>query len=140
MSDHTHLADPVVLSDGGLLLHRLRHLDPQTLAWLAADPTLGPVPSFRGRCLDAAYLDAVADGTWGPDDEAALAACIAWTDSLLLPKTAWRHRRAVRRLIASIAVAASTAAVRDDAWQRRRAQIMQSCTPALLSIPLQRTS
>ncbi|MDP9435292.1 MAG: hypothetical protein M3P93_08925, partial [Actinomycetota bacterium] len=59
------------------LLTDLARADDETLLALAEQGRRAPrPPAFRGRCLDPAYLTAVATGAWTRADEQELAALV----------------------------------------------------------------
>lgn len=65
-------------------------------------------PTFRGRCLDPVYLEAVASGQWTPDDEGLLADLLMRAERLVLPRVPWRARRGLRAAVRGLALSVLT--------------------------------
>ena len=63
-------------------------------------------PTFRGRCLDAAYLDAVASGGWSLDDETALARYEDRLETVALSRVRRLDRRGLRIVLRGAVLAA----------------------------------
>jgi hypothetical protein len=76
-------------------------------------------PTFRGRCLDAAYLDAVASGGWSLDDEAALARYEDRLDTIALSKVRRLDRRGLRIVLRGAVLAVMTRGLPLPQWQER---------------------
>lgn len=110
-----------------VLIEELEHL----LATLGALPRMELVelalqskgteapPTFRGRCLDPAYLEAVAGGLWDLDDEACLASFDERIDAVVLPRVRLLDRRALRSALRGAALAVATRDLVLPGWQQR---------------------
>ena len=108
------------------LLHQLEHLDRMVLVQLSErGKGLSAPPAFRGRCLDPAYLEAVASGTWSLDDEALLGRVEERMDALALPRVRVLDRRALKTVLRATALAVMTAQLGVPAWEGRRHELAQ---------------
>ena len=94
---------------------------------MAARGALVDVPAFRGRCLDAAYLAAVAAGAWSPDDELRLAAFEERVDATVVGRVERRQRRGLRTAARAAARVLLTAELAGDTWPARRDQLRHVC-------------
>lgn len=123
----------VVIADrADQLLQLLAATEGDRLVALAEQARRRPeVPAFRGRCLEPAYLQAVARGEWTVDDELVLEHALARAAAEVLPRVGWRHRRALRRALAAAAVAVLTEQVTDPTWQRTRRRLASGWTRTL---------
>ena len=93
MSDTRTAHDDLVLAEA-VLLGDLPGLDETALLRLAEHGRqLRQPPAFRGRCLEPAYLDAVARGTWSADDESRLFLLLQRAESETVLKVRRRYRR-----------------------------------------------
>lgn len=77
-------------------------------------------PVFRGRCLDPAYLAAVAAGVWSLDDEALLGQTEERLDALALSRVRLLDRRALRTVLRATALAVMTRDLDLAGWQQQR--------------------
>jgi hypothetical protein len=91
-------------------------------------------PAFRGRCLEPAYLEAVATGVWSPDDETLLAQYEERLEVVLS-----RVRRLDRRSLRGVLRGAVLAAMTDDLdvadWASRRTAISATWREVAADLP-----
>lgn len=110
--------------DAAAVLEALDVLGDDALVRLAeAGRAVPDPPAFRGRCLDEAYLHAVARGEWSPDDEARLEIAVTAVEVAALGRVARRHRRGLRTALRGALVAGATARLADRGWQERCAAL-----------------
>ena len=110
-----------VFADVEELLSRVEHADRMTLVALAdAGKGLAPAPAFRGRCLDPAYLEAVASGTWSLDHEALLARAEERLDGMTLSRVRVLDRRSLKAVLHATLLAVLTAHLGMPSWETRR--------------------
>jgi hypothetical protein len=118
------------------LLTDLARADDETLLALAEQGRRAPrPPAFRGRCLDPAYLTAVATGAWTRADEQELAALVERAEATSLPRVGWRHRRALRTALRCASLSLLTERLACPAWQRRRSELARAWTRAVGPLP-----
>lgn len=102
------------------LVAQLSGLERLTLVGLARlGRGLPPPPSFRGRCLEPAYLTAVAAGAWSPDDETRLGQLEAQLEAYALPKVRITDRRGLRVVLRGAALVHLTGALPVEGWSER---------------------
>lgn len=112
------LATPI--ADVEVLLGALVDLDRDALVALAERGRGLPAPpDFRGRCLDPAYVEAVATGAWSPDHESHLRRCRQETEAVVR-RVDRRHRRRLRTALSAAALSVLTSHLPQPAWQERR--------------------
>lgn len=112
--------DDLVLAET-VLLGELVELDEQALLRLAEHGRQLPQPpAFRGRCLEPAYLDAVARGAWSVDDESRLSLLLMRAESTTVRRVRRRHRRGLRTALHATAVSLVTRGLPAGHWQERR--------------------
>lgn len=92
-------------------------------------------PAFHGRCLEPAFLEAVATGQWTQDDAGLLCRVLRRVEASELPRVAWRHRRGLKRALGAAAVSMLTESVASSAWQRRRPDLACAWTRTLGPMP-----
>lgn len=92
-------------------------------------------PAFRGRCLEPAYLDAVAAGQWTTDDEGLLRSVLQQVEEAGLPRVRRRHRRRLRRALHAAALSLLTESLTSTDWQRRRAKLAHAWTNTIGPLP-----
>jgi hypothetical protein len=119
-----------------LLLQELSEADQRTLVALAQEGRGVPAaPAFRGRCLEPAYLEAVASGDWTADDEALLTRVLEHADATTVPRVGRRHRRNLRVAVEATAVSLLTEKVASPNWQRRRTDLARAWVRTLGPLP-----
>ena len=112
--------DDLVLAEA-VLLGDLPGLDETALLRLAEHGRqLRQPPAFRGRCLEPAYLDAVARGTWSADDESRLFLLLQRAESETVLKVRRRYRRGLRTAVHATALSLVTRRLPAGHWQERR--------------------
>ncbi len=112
------MATPI--ADVEVLLGALVDLDRDALVALAERGRGLPAPpDFRGRCLDPAYVEAVATGAWSPDHESHLRRCRQETEAVVR-RVDRRHRRRLRTALSAAALSVLTSHLPQPAWQERR--------------------
>lgn len=121
------------------LLEKVSVLDDASLLRLAQAGDRSPAPAFRGRCLEPAYLEAVASGAWTPDDERLLEVAVERAAASTRRRLPRRHRRGLRQALQAIALSTLTAELPSRSWQRRRADLVQTWASVLQPIPAQRS-
>ncbi len=94
-----------------------------------------PPPSFSGRCLDPAYLRAVAAGAWSPADADRLAACRRSNEEIVR-RVGRRHRRRLRAALQATTLAVLTGHLPQAEWQQRRAGLAGPWQPVVGPLPL----
>lgn len=100
-----------------LFLGRLQEVDRMVLVELAERGRGQDVPpAFRGRCLDAGYLHAVAQGTWSLDDEALLARAEERLEGVALSRVRRLDRRGLRTVLRGVLLALVTTGVAGPSW------------------------
>jgi hypothetical protein len=83
-----------------LLLQQLARADQDCLRALAQyGRRRTDAPTFRGRCLEPAYLEAVASGQWTADDEVLLTHAVHRAEAQALPRVPRRDRRGLRNAL-----------------------------------------
>lgn len=97
-------------------------------------------PTFRGRCLDAAYLDAVASGGWSLDDEAALARYEDRLEVLALSQVRRLDRRPLRIVLRGALLALMTRELRLPGWQDRCAVLAAGWVEVVGALPRPRAA
>jgi len=119
--DSTRTAhDDLVLAEA-VLLEDLPGLDGPALLRLAEHGRLlEQPPAFRGRCLEPAYLDAVARGAWSPDDESRLSLLLQRAEAVTVRRVGRRHRRGLRTALHATALSLVTRQLPAGHWQERR--------------------
>ena len=95
-------------------------------------------PSFRGRCLEPAYLDAVAAGAWSPDDEALLAQYEERLEVVALSRVRRLDRRALRTVLRGALLARLTAHLEVLGWQERRGALSRTWDGVAAGLPAPR--
>lgn len=103
-------------------LQGLDRLDLVELARRGAD--LPAAPAFRGRCLDADHLEAVASGAWSGDDQARLGELVDRLEALALPRVRRTDRRPLRNVLRGVALAVLAPELPLPGWPARRAQLL----------------
>lgn len=112
--------DDLVLAEA-VLLGDLPSLDEPALLRLAEQGRrLDQPPAFRGRCLEPAYLDAVARGAWSVDDESRLSFLLQRAEAATVGRVRRRHRRALRTALHATALSLVTRQLPVGQWQERR--------------------
>ena len=86
---------------------------------------LGKVPSFDGRCLDPAYLDAVATGHWSEQQAFYLTMAREAVDRLVLDVPRW-HRHAVKQALSAVALGILLTPVPVPSCQSLRERLLQT--------------
>lgn len=120
MSDTRTAHDDLVLAEA-VLLGDLAGLDELALLRLAEHGrALHQPPALGSRCLEPAYLDAVARGAWSVDDESRLAQLLARAESTTVRRVRRRHRRGLRTAVHATALSLVTRQLPADHWQDRR--------------------
>ena len=120
MSDTRTAHDDLVLAEA-VLLGDLPGLDEPTLLRLAEHGRqLHQPPAFRGRCLEPAYLDAVARGAWSVDDECRLSVLLQRAESETVRRVRRRYRRGLRTALHATALSLVTRQLPAGHWQERR--------------------
>lgn len=104
-----------------------------TLAQHAHD--LPRPPAFRGRCLEPAYLDAVAAGQWTTDDEGLLRSLLQQIEAAGLSRVQRRYRRRLRRALHAAALSLLTESLTSADWQRRRCNLARAWTNTIGPLP-----
>ncbi len=120
MSDTRTAHDDLALAEG-VLLSDLAGLDELALLRLAEHGrALHQPPAVGARCLEPAYLDAVARGAWSFDDESRLSQLLQRAESETLRRVRRRDRRALRTALHATALSLVTRQLPADHWQDRR--------------------
>ena len=86
---------------------------------------MGKVPSFDGRCLDPAYLDAVATGHWSEQQAFYLTMAREAVDRLVLDVPRW-HRHAVKQALGAVALGILLTPVPVPSCQSLRERLLQT--------------
>ena len=103
----------------------LADLDPEVLVELAERSRRLPAPPlFVGRCLDPAYVEAVASGTWSRDDESQLVRCLQQAEAVVR-RVGLRHRRPLRTALSAVVLSVLTSHLSQPGWQARREQLTE---------------
>ncbi len=97
-------------------------------------------PAFRGRCLDAAYLDAVASGGWSLDDERALARCEDRLEVLALSQVRRLDRRGLRIVLRGAVLALMTRELPLPGWPERCAVLAAGWVEVVGALPRPRAA
>lgn len=107
-------------ADVQALLGTLADLDTEALVALAERGRGLPAPPhFHGRCLDPAYVEAVATGAWSPEHESHLRRYRQETEAVVR-RVGRRHRRRLRAALSAAALSVLTSDLPQAAWQQRR--------------------
>ncbi len=123
------------------LLRTIAGLDRLVLVALAdRGRGLDTPPTFRGRCLDAAYLDAVASGGWSLDDEAALARYEDRLDVLALSQVRRLDRRPLRIVLRGALLAVMTRELPLPNWPERCAVLSAGWVEVVGALPRPRAA
>lgn len=123
------------------LLRTLAGLDRLVLVELAERGRgLDAPPTFRGRCLDAAYLDAVASGGWSLDDEAALARYEDRLEVLALSQVRRLDRRGLRVVLRGALLAVMTRDLALPGWSERCVVLGAGWTDVVGALPRPRAA
>lgn len=139
------------VADVEALLHQVEMLDRLVLVALAERGRQQPTPpTFHGRCLDPAYLEAVAAGCWSPDDEALLLQAEDRLEARTLPRVRVLDRRALRSVLRGTVLAVLTQDLPVTEWEPRRQELaaawlelvgpLPHTSPPPLATPAQRTA
>lgn len=131
------------ISDVDGFLAHLAQVDRMLLVELAEQGRgLTPPPTFRGRCLDPAYLEAVASGAWSGEDEDLLARCEDGLTVLALSRVRLLDRRGLRAVLQGVALALLTGHLDVPGWAQRRQQLAEPWERlvAPLGTPVQRAA
>ena len=112
--------DDLVVAEA-VLLGDLPALDEVALLRLAEHGRqLEQPPAFRGRCLEPAYLDAVARGAWSVDDESRLSFLLQRAEAATVRRVRRRYRRGLRTALHATALSLVTRQLPAGQWQERR--------------------
>lgn len=127
--------DDLVLAEA-VLLGNLPGLDEPALLRLAEHGRqLQQPPAFRGRCLEPAYLDAVARGAWSVDDETRLSSLLQRAEAETVRRVRRRHRRGLRTALHATALALVTRQLPAGHWQERRIALARVWERAVGPLP-----
>lgn len=123
------------------LLVTLAGLDRLVLVELAERGRgLDAPPAFRGRCLDAAYLDAVASGRWSLDDETALARYEDRLEAVALSQVRRLDRRGLRIVLRGAVLAVMTRDLALPGWPERCALLAAGWVEVVGALPRPRAA
>lgn len=118
------------------LLAVLEQVDRMVLVRLAElGRGLDPPPAFRGRCLEPAYLEAVARGVWTADDETLLAQYEERLETVALARVRRLDRRSLRAVLRGALLAALTEGLDVPGWPQRRTAIAAPWLQVQLTLP-----
>lgn len=102
------------------LLDHLEQMDRMLLVELAEQGRgLDLPPTFRGRCLEPAYLEAVACGAWSLDDQALLTRYENRLEAAALSRVRRLDRRALRAVLRGAVLALMTSDLPVAGWEQR---------------------
>lgn len=128
--------DDLVLAEA-VLLGDLPALDEPALVRLAEHGRqLEQPPAFRGRCLEPAYLDAVARGAWSVDDESRLQLLLLRAEAGTVRRVRRRHRRGLRTALHATALSLVTRQLPVGQWQERRLALARVWERAVGPLPV----
>lgn len=123
------------------LLAEIEQLDRMVLVELAEwGRGLDAPPAFRGRCLDPAYLEAVACGVWSLDDEALLARFDERLEVAALCRVRRLDRRGLRAVLRGAVLTLMTAELSLPGWQERRQVMARTWENVVGPLPRQRAA
>ena len=129
---------PAPYLDVVALVDELSQLAPDVLQELAeCGRELAP-PAFRGRCLEPAFLEAVASGAWSLQDEDRLALFERHAERALLCRVARRHRRGLRTALRAVGVSVLTRDLPVAGWAQRRDDLVGAVDGVALRLPTMR--
>ncbi len=135
MSSNRNAHDDLVLAEA-VLLGDLPGLDQPALLRLAEHGRqLHQPPAFHGRCLEPAYLDAVARGAWSADDESRLTLLLQRAESETVRRVPRRYRRGLRIALHATALSLVTRQLPVGHWQERRLALAGAWERAVGPLP-----
>lgn len=118
------------------LLSELRVLGERELLALAEHGRAAEEPpAFTGRCLEPAYLTAIASGIWSAEDEQRLDAAFERVETAALRRVARRHRRGLRTALRSTTLSVCTAGLPLADWTERRVQLARAWESVVGPLP-----
>ena len=118
------------------LLDELRVLGERELLALAEHGRADEQPpAFTGRCLEPAYLTAVASGIWSAEDEQRLEAAFERVETAALRRVARRHRRGLRTALRSATLSVCTAGLPLAEWTERRTRLARAWESVVGPLP-----
>ncbi len=129
---------PAADLDVSALVDDLSHLTPDALLELAERGRSLAPPAFRGRCLEPAFLEAVASGAWSLQDEDRLALFEQRAERALLCRVARRHRRGLRTALRAVGLSVLTRDLPVAGWAQRRDDLVGAVDGVALQLPAAR--